>query len=90
MVSITIRGLDESLKSKLRIRAAEHGRSMEAEAREILKCGLARDPTKPSSAESIRKRVKSFWGVIFKSLHVNLFGTHLTLAGDLARYEHCL
>lgn len=41
MVSLTIRGLDDSLKSKLRIRAADHNRSMEAETREILTCGLA-------------------------------------------------
>ena len=29
MASITIRTLDESIKQRLRIRAAEHGRSME-------------------------------------------------------------
>jgi antitoxin FitA len=57
MASITIRSLDESLKSKLRIRAAEHGRSMEAEAREILKSGLATGSTSAGSlVESIRKR----------------------------------
>ena len=36
MSSITIRKLDPALKERLRIRAAEHGHSMEAEAREIL------------------------------------------------------
>lgn len=36
MASITIRKLDEQVKLKLRIRAAQHGRSMEEEAREIL------------------------------------------------------
>ena len=56
MASITIRSLDESLKSKLRIRAAEHGRSMEAEAREILRLGLSLPPdTEPNLAESIRQ-----------------------------------
>lgn len=34
--AITIRKLPEETKQKLRMRAAEHGRSMEAEAREIL------------------------------------------------------
>lgn len=36
MASITIRKLDEDVKKRLRKRAAEHGRSLEAEVREIL------------------------------------------------------
>lgn len=36
MTAITIRKLPEDLKQRLRMRAAAHGRSMEAEAREIL------------------------------------------------------
>lgn len=36
MASIVVRGLDESVKQGLAKRAREHGRSMEAEAREIL------------------------------------------------------
>jgi antitoxin FitA len=34
--TLTIRNLDEQVKHKLRIQAANHGRSMEAEAREVL------------------------------------------------------
>lgn len=34
--TLTIRNLAEPVKQKLRMRAARHGRSMEAEAREIL------------------------------------------------------
>jgi plasmid stability protein len=45
MASITIRQLPETTKRKLRIRAAQHGRSMEQEAREILQCELSRTPT---------------------------------------------
>jgi plasmid stability protein len=41
MASITIRNLDPSLKERLRVRAAEHGHSMEAEARRILQSALA-------------------------------------------------
>ena len=41
MATITIRGLDEEVKKHLRSRAAAHRRSMEAEAREPLKSGLA-------------------------------------------------
>jgi plasmid stability protein len=36
MPTITIRNLDEQVKRRLRVIAAEHGRSMEAEARAIL------------------------------------------------------
>ena len=35
--SITIRNLDDALKSRLRVQAAVHGRSMEDEARDILR-----------------------------------------------------
>ena len=41
MASITIRNLDDDVKRRLRIRAAEHGRSMEEEAREILRLWAA-------------------------------------------------
>ncbi len=37
MASLTIRNLEESLKASLRLRAAHHGRSMEEEARQILR-----------------------------------------------------
>ena len=40
VASITVRNLDESLKRRLRIRAAENGRSMEQEARDILRAAL--------------------------------------------------
>ena len=36
MASITIRNLDDNVKKRLRKRAAENGRSLEAEVREIL------------------------------------------------------
>ncbi|MCB1258684.1 MAG: hypothetical protein KDB26_16345 [Microthrixaceae bacterium] len=36
MASIIVRGLDESVKRELAAQAARHGRSMEAEVREIL------------------------------------------------------
>src|SRR5215216_2944498 len=41
MATILIRRLDESTKARLRIRAAQHGRSMEEEAREILRQAVA-------------------------------------------------
>lgn len=36
MGTLTIRDLDDDVKARLRVRAAHNGRSMEAEAREIL------------------------------------------------------
>jgi antitoxin FitA len=36
MTAISIRNLDSEVKARLRVRAAEHGRSMEAEIRAIL------------------------------------------------------
>lgn len=41
MSVLTVRNLDDDLKTRLRVRAAQHGRSMEAEAREILRESLA-------------------------------------------------
>ncbi len=43
MTSITIRQLPDDLKRRLRVRAANNGRSMESEAREILSSALATD-----------------------------------------------
>ena len=37
MASITIRNLDDNVKTRLRMRAAEHSRSMEEEVRIILR-----------------------------------------------------
>ncbi len=45
--SITIRNLDPALKERLRVRAAQHGQSMEAEARRILQTALAPQDAPP-------------------------------------------
>lgn len=58
MSSITIRNLDPAIKERLRVRAAEHGHSMEAEARRILQTTL-KGPARPAAAnlyERIRAR----------------------------------
>ena len=62
--SITIRNLAAGTKERLRIRAAEHGRSMEAEARQILETALA--TTRPAGRnlyERIRARFAPLGGV---------------------------
>ena len=43
MASLTIRNLEDGLKTRLRIRAAEQGHSMEEEARRILRDTLERE-----------------------------------------------
>ncbi len=64
MASITIRRLEDSLKAKLRMSAAHHGRSMEEEARQILKTGLIPKTTqKLDLAESIRRHMAPLGGV---------------------------
>jgi plasmid stability protein len=64
MASLLIRKLDEALKSRLRIRAAQRGHSMEEEAREILRLALAAESSRPLNlAEAIRRHVTPFGGV---------------------------
>ena len=43
MAALTIRNLDDGVKTRLRVRAAQNGRSMEEEARAILRRALAAD-----------------------------------------------
>jgi antitoxin FitA len=64
MASITIRQLEESTKRKLRLRAAQHGRSMEQEAREILKAELSRVEQPPKDlGKAIHELFAPFGGV---------------------------
>jgi plasmid stability protein len=64
MASITIRQLPETTKRKLRMRAAEHGRSMEQEAREILRVELAKPSrTGKDLVDAIRRRFAPYGGV---------------------------
>jgi plasmid stability protein len=44
MATLTIRDLDETLKRSLRVRAASRNRSMEEEARQILRAALQESP----------------------------------------------
>jgi plasmid stability protein len=63
--SLNIRQLDPALKERLRIRAAHHGRSMEAEARAILKEVLTEKPpaTGADLVKAIRRRFAPLGGV---------------------------
>ncbi|KRD63324.1 MULTISPECIES: hypothetical protein [unclassified Ensifer] len=64
MASMTIRNIDDRLKQRLRVRAATHGRSMEDEARDILKMVLAQQETTAGNlAGAIRARLQPLGGV---------------------------
>jgi antitoxin FitA len=65
MATLTIRNVDAAVKERLRLRAARHGRSMEAEARRILSEAVASngDQPEPNLAEAIRRRFAPLGGV---------------------------
>ena len=65
--TLTIRNLDEGVKRKLRLRAAGHQRSMEAEAREILASHLAEEPAESTGQKAAiaerRERINAVMGI---------------------------
>lgn len=63
MGSITIRNLDDDVKRRLRVRAAEHGRSMEEEAREILRQVVTRPTLLRDLGQSIHGRFAEVGGI---------------------------
>jgi plasmid stability protein len=64
MASITIRDLDQDTKERLRVRAAHHKRSMEEEARSILRAAVAEEEGLVTNlAEAVRRRFRPFGGV---------------------------
>jgi plasmid stability protein len=63
MASITIRNIEDDLKRRLRVRAAEHSRSMEEEAREILRQAVGETKPPRNLAAAIRARVAPIGGV---------------------------
>lgn len=63
MASITIRNLDDHLKHRLRVQAAEHGRSMEEEARDILRKAVGKPTPTVNLGETIHRRFAALGGV---------------------------
>ena len=57
MATLTIRDLDDEIRALLRIRAAQHGRSMEAEVREILRNAV----TQPATQTGLGSRIHEFF-----------------------------
>ena len=64
MARVTVHNLDEGLKRRLRIRAAKHGKSVEQEARDILRAALDHEsPQGTDLASTIRARFAPLGGV---------------------------
>ena len=62
MAMLTIRNLEDEVKGRLRMRAAKHGRSMEEEARQILRQALSGNTPEKGLASRIHQRVMETTG----------------------------
>lgn len=56
MAAVSIRNLDDLVRERLRVRAARHGRSMEAEIRAILGAAVEPPPDAPGLAQALLER----------------------------------
>lgn len=64
MAVMTIRNIDDAIKARLRVRAALNGRSMEDEARDILRSALSTEIPRPASlGAAIHNRFAALGGV---------------------------
>jgi antitoxin FitA len=69
MGSLTIRNLDDHVKSKIRMRAAKHGRSMEEEARRLLTVAVQRPASDDvGMGTAIRRRFASLGSLKLEAL----------------------
>ena len=63
MATLMIRDLDDDVKARLRVQAAEHGRSMEAEARVLLAAALSGGRPSRGLGSYIRDQFAEIGGV---------------------------
>ena len=75
MASITIRNLDDAVKQNLRVRAAQHGRSMEEEARDILRRAVELQDPVGNLGASIHRRFAPHGGSTWICRNARLFAT---------------
>ncbi len=61
--AVSIRNLDDRVKERLRVRAARHGRSMEAEIREILTDAVREPGETLGLVEALMQRFSALGGV---------------------------
>lgn len=62
MAAVSVRDLDESVRERLRVRAALHGRSMEAEIRAILTDAVAQPADSGGLAQTLLSRFGDLGG----------------------------
>jgi plasmid stability protein len=62
MAMLTVRNLDETLKSQLRIKAAQHGCSMEEEVRRILREALLPTSRQKGLGSRLHQRIMELSG----------------------------
>lgn len=63
MAAVSIRDLDDAVREKLRMRAARHGRSMEAEMRAILTAAVTDEQPRPGLFTALASRFSQLGGV---------------------------
>ncbi len=63
MAALSIRDLDDSVREKLRLRAARHGRSLEAEIRLILTAAATEDEPRTDLFSALTERFTRLGGV---------------------------
>jgi plasmid stability protein len=79
MAAVSIRDLDDDVKEKLRVRAARHGRSMEAEMRAILSAAVNDDGNRTGLFTALADRFAELGGVDLElsSRHTPARAAHL-------------
>jgi len=63
MAAVSIRDLDDEVRERLRVRAAQHGQSMEAEIRAILTAAVSDPPKDIGLAQALLSRFGDLGGV---------------------------
>jgi plasmid stability protein len=63
MSAVSIRNLDDRVKARIRVRAARHGRSMEAEMRAILTEAVTEPGEEPGLFRALQDMASEFGGV---------------------------
>jgi plasmid stability protein len=78
MATLTIRGLDSDTHARLRVEAARHGHSMEAEVRSILQERLA----PPSAERGLGSRIRARFAGLEDELRIPDRGSELPRAAE--------
>jgi plasmid stability protein len=82
MGSLTIRNIDDSIKAKLRMVAAMNERSMEEEARQILKRFLLQRRCSEGIGSRIAKRFSNAGGVVLPEIRRSMPRLLTEIASD--------